>query len=128
MLFRSGKGMKLSPQFIGPFRTKENTVPVAYRLVLPPHLHKTHDVFHVSILRNYVYDESHKIYWMELQVSNMGSIMVKPLYILDRRVRQHKNRMVDQVKVQWDKYSTGSTTWEDVETIRRDYPLLFEHL
>jgi len=40
-----GKGMKLSPRFVGPFRIKENIGPVAYHLVLPPHLHKTHDVF-----------------------------------------------------------------------------------
>ena len=47
---------------------------------------------------------------------------------LDRRVRQPRRRMVDQVKVQWDKYSLRSATWEDLETIRRDYPSLFEHL
>jgi hypothetical protein len=46
------KGTKLSPRFIGPFRSQEKIGPVAYRLVLPPHLHKTHNVFHVSILRH----------------------------------------------------------------------------
>jgi transposase InsO family protein len=28
-------------------------------------------------------------------------------------------------QVQWDKYSPGSATWEDAETLRRDYPSLF---
>jgi hypothetical protein len=28
------------------------------------------------------------------------------------------DHLVDQVKVQWDKYSAGSATWEDVETLR----------
>jgi hypothetical protein len=51
--------------------------------------------------------------------------MVEPLCILDRRVRQLRNHLVDQVKVQWDKYSLGYATWEDVETLRRDYPSLF---
>jgi hypothetical protein len=83
---RFGKGTKLSPRFIGPFRIQEKIGPVAYRLVLPPHLHKTHNVFHVSILRHYVVDESHKLNWKELQVSDVGTLTVEPLRILDRRV------------------------------------------
>eukprot|EP00253_Pinus_taeda_P003088 PITA_03088 len=64
----------------------------------------------------------------DLQVLDMGTVMVEPLRILDRRVRQLRHRTVDQVKVQWDKYSPGSATWEDAETTCRDYPSLFEHL
>jgi hypothetical protein len=115
----------LSPRFIGPFRIQEKIGPVAYRLVLPPHLHKTHNVFHVSVLCHYVADESHKLNWKELQVSDVGTLMVEPLRILDRRFQQLRNRLVDQVKVQWDKYSPGSATWEDVEMLWRDYPSLF---
>jgi hypothetical protein len=58
-------------------------------------------------------------------VSDVGTLTVEPLRILDRRVQQLRNRLVDQVKVQRDKYSPGSTTWEDAETLRRDYPSLF---
>jgi hypothetical protein len=114
---RFRKGTKLSPRFIGLFRIQEKIGPVAYRLVLPPHLHKTHNVFHVSVLLHDVVDESHKLNWKELQVSDMGTLTVEPLRILDRRVRQLRNRLVDQVKVQWDKYSPGSATWEDTETL-----------
>ena len=60
-----GKGTKFSPRFIGPFKIQERIGPVSYRLVLPPHLHKTRNVFHVSILRHYVADESHKLNWKE---------------------------------------------------------------
>jgi hypothetical protein len=115
----------LSPRFIGPFRVQEKIGPVAYRLVLPPHLHKTYNVFHVSVLRHYVADESHKLNWKELKVLDVGTLTVEPLRILDRRVQQLRNRLVDQVKVQWDKYSPGSATWEDAETLWRDYPSLF---
>ena len=80
------KGTKLSPRFIGPFKIQEKIGPIAYRLVLPPHLHKTHNVFHVSVLRHYVADESHKLNWKELQVSDAGTLTVEPLCILDRRV------------------------------------------
>ena len=58
-----GKGTKLSPRFIGLFKIQERIGPIAYRLVLPPHLHKTPNVFHVSVLRHYVANESHKINW-----------------------------------------------------------------
>jgi hypothetical protein len=81
-----GKGIKFSPQFIGPFRIQEKIGPVRYCLVLPPHLHKIHNVFHVSILRHYVVDESHKLNWKELQVSDVGTLTIEPLHILDRRV------------------------------------------
>jgi hypothetical protein len=109
---RFGKGTKLSPRFIGPFKVVERVGPVAYRLALPPHLHRIHNVFHVSVLRHYIADLSHNIQWKELQVSDEGVITVEPLRILERRVRQLRNRLVDQVKVQWDKYSPGSATWE----------------
>jgi hypothetical protein len=58
---RFGKGTKFSPRFIGPFKIQEKIGLVAYCLVFPPHLHKTHNVFHVSVLRYYVADESHKL-------------------------------------------------------------------
>jgi hypothetical protein len=120
-----GKGTKLSPRFIGPFKIQERIGPITYRLVLPPHLHKTHNVFHVSVLRHYVVDKSHKLNWKELHVSDARTLTVEPLRILDHRVRQLRNPLVDQVKVQWDKYSPGSATWDDVETLQRDHSSLF---
>jgi hypothetical protein len=47
----------------------------------------------------------------------VGTLTIELLCILDCRVRQLRNHMVDQVKVQWDKYSPGSATWEDAETL-----------
>jgi hypothetical protein len=58
---RFEKGTKLSPRFIGPFKIQEKIGPIAYRLILPPHLHKTRNVFHVSVLCHYVADKSHKL-------------------------------------------------------------------
>jgi hypothetical protein len=62
------KRTKLSPRFIGLFRIQEKIGPIAYHLLLPPHLHKPHNVFHVSVLLHDVVDESHKLNWKELQV------------------------------------------------------------
>ena len=51
-IIRFGKGTKLSPRFIGPFEILEKVGPVVYHLVLPTHLQKTHNVFHVYFLRH----------------------------------------------------------------------------
>ena len=80
-------------------------------------MHETHNVFRVSVLLHDVADESHKLNWKELQVSDVGTLMEEPLRILDRRVRELRNCLVDQAKVKWDKYSLGSATWEDTETL-----------
>jgi len=41
---------------------------VAYQIALPSSLSNLHDVFHVSQVRKYVYDESHVIQVDELEV------------------------------------------------------------
>ena len=63
---RFGKVARLSPRFIGPFKIIERIRLVAYRLALPPDLHKARNIFYVSVLRHYIADESHKIQWKEL--------------------------------------------------------------
>lgn len=96
---RFGKWTNLSPQFIGPFKVTKRVGPVAYCLALPPHLHKIHNVFHVSVLRHYIADQSHNLQWKELQVSDEGIVSVEPLCILEHRVPQLRNFLVDQFKV-----------------------------
>jgi transposase InsO family protein len=123
-----GKGAKLSPRFVGPFKVVEKKGPMAYRLALPDSLRRMHDVFHVSVLRHYISDPSHVIDMSSLQVSDEGALMVEPIHILDHRIRQLRRRIVDQVKVQWDNYSPHSATWEDAYEMRQQFPYLFDRL
>jgi len=46
-------GMKgiLAPRYIGPYKIIERIGTVAYRILLPPHLDRIHNVFHVSMLQ-----------------------------------------------------------------------------
>ena len=67
-ILRFGQKGKFSPRFIGPYEILERISPVAYQLALPPELAKLHDVFHVSMLRRYCYDESHILPVQEIQV------------------------------------------------------------
>ena len=50
---RFGKHEKLSSRFIGPFEMLERVGTVTYRLTLSPSMSGVHEVFHVSILREY---------------------------------------------------------------------------
>jgi hypothetical protein len=103
-----GKGAKISPRFVGPFKIVENKGPMAYRLAFLDSLRRMHNVFHVSVLRHYIIDPTHVIDMSSLQVLDEGALMVEPIRILDHRIRQLQRRIVDQVKVQWDNYSPHS--------------------
>ena len=67
-ILRFRKKGKLSPRFIGPYEILERIGPVTYCLVLPLELAKLHNVFHVSMLRKYHYDESHILPVQDIQV------------------------------------------------------------
>ena len=98
-ILRVGKKGKLSPRFIGPYEILEIIGPIAYRLELPLELANLHDVFHVSMLRNYRSDESHILHVQEVQVQQDFSYDEEPKAILARNVKQLRNKQVPLVKV-----------------------------
>ncbi|KAA3477528.1 Retrotransposon protein, Ty3-gypsy subclass [Gossypium australe] len=53
-VLRFGQKGKFSPRFIGPYEIIKTIGSVAYRLTLPLELQKIHNVFHVSMLRNFI--------------------------------------------------------------------------
>jgi hypothetical protein len=57
-VLRFGLKGKLAPRYVGPFEVTKKIGPMAYRLALPPHLAKIHDMFHVSLLRKVEVDPS----------------------------------------------------------------------
>ena len=58
-ILRFGKKWKLNPRFIGPYEILKRIGPMSNRLALPLELAKLHNVFHVSMLRRYLSNESH---------------------------------------------------------------------
>jgi len=50
-VIRFGMKGKLAPRYIGPYKIIEKIGTIAYRILLPPHLDRIHNVFHVSMLR-----------------------------------------------------------------------------
>ena len=59
---RSGLYAKLAPRYVGPFKILAIIGLVSYQLDLPPYI-RIHDVFHISLLKKYVADQSHIIDW-----------------------------------------------------------------
>ena len=119
---RFGVKGKLSPRFIGPFEVLERIGEVAYRLALPPDLACVHNVFHVSMLRKYVYDPTHIIRHEKLVLNKDVTYEEKLIKILERKVQQLRNRPIHVVKVLWNNCGVEQATWEPERVIRRNYP------
>ncbi|XP_055826394.1 uncharacterized protein LOC129894772 [Solanum dulcamara] len=125
-VMRFGRKGKLSPRFIGPFEILARVGEVAYRLALPPSLSTVHNVFHVSMLRKYVPDESHVLSLNSVELGPDLTFEEEPIAILDRQVRKLRTKEIASVKVQWKHRSVGEATWETEADMHAKYPHLFE--
>ena len=123
MRFRK-KG-KLSPRFIGPYEVIEKVGPVAYRLELPPDLENIHNVFHVSMLRRYHSDPTHIVSSETIELRPDLTYEEEPVEILAHEVKELRNKKIPLVKVLWRNHKTEEDTWESEETMRQQYPQLF---
>ncbi|KAM1033810.1 hypothetical protein FF1_037259 [Malus domestica] len=122
---RFGKRGKLSPRYIEPYEITERIGEVAYRLELPPELSKVHNVFHVSMLRHYVFDPSHVIPLQPLEINPDLTYDEEPMTILDWKDKVLRNKTVSLVKVLWRNHSVEEATWETEDQMREMYPRLF---
>ena len=119
-----GKKGKLSPRFIGPYDILEIIGSVISHLVLPQELAKLHNVFHVSMLWRYRSDESHILPIRDVQVQSDFTFDENPKAILDREVKQLRNKQIPLVKVFWKHHGIEEATWEPESTMRAQYPQL----
>ncbi|KAK8538928.1 hypothetical protein V6N12_034632 [Hibiscus sabdariffa] len=124
-VLRFGQKGKLSPRFIGPYRILERVGLVAYRLELPPQLSRIHNVFHVSMLRQYRPNPRHIIQVQDVELRPNLSYDEEPVQILDQDERILRNRRIPMVKVQWSNQSPSEATWEIEESMREQFPHLF---
>ncbi|XP_028072519.1 uncharacterized protein LOC114274745 [Camellia sinensis] len=125
-VIRFGKRGKLNPRYIGPFEILERIGLVAYRLALPPELSNVHNVFHVSMLRQYLRDPKHVVDYEDLEVHEDLSYEEQPVQILDRRDQILRNKTIPLVKVLWQNHRIEEATWETEGQMRAKYPHLFE--
>ena len=116
---------KLSPRFIGSYKVSKKVGLVAYRLALPPELEKIHNVFHVSMLRRYRSDPSHVVSSEIIELRPDLTYEEEPVEILTREVKELRNKRIPLVKVLWRNHKTKEAMWESEETMRQQYPQLF---
>lgn len=74
---------KLAPQFCGPFEILDRIGSTTYRIAFPANM-RSHNVFHVSLLKQYEHDPNHKIDWNVMQVEPEGECQVELECILNR--------------------------------------------
>lgn len=114
---------KLARRYYGPFEVLQRVGPVAYRLRLPEGS-RIHDVFHVSLLREYVAGDEDSIPRVDLPLDFVGARpVVQPAAIVDSQVLWHEGKPVEHVLVRWTD-GTESPSWEPAEIIRRRFPNL----
>jgi len=112
---------------VGPFPIIERIGPVAYRLGLPEHLHRIHDVFHISSLRRYLGDNlAHTHIALEdIDLQPDSSYEEGPIAIPDHSERKLRSKIVPLVRVQWRHHNAEESTWEREDEMRERYPELF---
>ncbi|OMP06578.1 reverse transcriptase [Corchorus capsularis] len=114
-VIRFRKAGKLNPRYIGPFIITQQIGPVAYRLDLSSELERIHDVFHISMLKKYVPDDSHILEAPPIELKENMSFEVQPIEILDRQIRFLRNKQIPLVKVLWQSGEIEEMTWETEE-------------
>ena len=87
-------------------------------MALPLELVKLHDVFHVSMPQRYRFDTSHILLVQDIQVQEDFTFDEEPKAILDREIRQLRNKQVFLVKVLWKHHGMEEATWEPELTMR----------
>jgi len=108
---------KLAFHFFGPFMITEKIGPSAYRLQLPPDC-LIHPVFHVSQLKKAIPSAA----MVSSELPDISNQLQVPQEILDRRLRQHNDRVIPQVLVRWSYLPDTLSTWEDEESLQQQFP------
>ncbi|KAL4348382.1 hypothetical protein GQ457_17G011120 [Hibiscus cannabinus] len=111
---------------ITPRKNDSKVGTVAYRLALPPEFDKIHNVFHVSMLKKYRSDPSHVLEPEEVELNPDLSYEEEPVMIFDHEVKRLRNKNVSLVKVLWRNHNVEEATWEPEETMKEQYPYLFD--
>ena len=122
---RFGVKGKLAPRYVGPYEIIEKINPVAYQVALPPDMEHMHNVFHISMLRDYLRDPFHVIELTRVVLSDDYTYEERPVQIVNRRIKKFRNKEIPFVKVDWQNHGGVYATWEREDDMAKRYPELF---
>ena len=123
----SGRDKKLQPRFMESYKIIQHVGTVAYKLELPLNLSRIHNIFHVSMLKKYHPDSSYILQPENIEIDETLTYEEKPIKLLDRKVKELRNKQIPLVKVFWRNHGLEEATWEVEEEIREKYPDLFSN-
>ncbi|GJX87441.1 putative reverse transcriptase domain-containing protein [Tanacetum coccineum] len=99
--------------------------PVAYRLKLPQELSCVHDTFHVSNLKKCLAEPDVQVPLDEIKIDENLCFVEEPIKIVERDVKNLKQRRIPLVKVHWNSRQGVEYTWEREDQFQKKYPHLF---
>ncbi|XP_071901026.1 uncharacterized protein [Coffea arabica] len=83
---------------------------VAYRLELLSSLSRIHDIFHISMLKKYYPDPTHILQLEEIEIDESLTYEEKPVQLLDRKVKELRNKQIPLVKILWRNHGIEEAT------------------
>ncbi|XP_028115318.1 uncharacterized protein LOC114313150 [Camellia sinensis] len=109
---RFDKKGKSTPRYIGQFQIVETLGPIAYQIALPLGMEQIDNVFHVSMLRGYLRDPFHVINYHLIALDGDMTYEEWSVQIINRQVKQLRNRSILMVTVEWREHYRKEATWE----------------
>ena len=70
-------------------------------------------------------DPSHILRLESIEIDETLTYEEKPVKLLDRKVKELRNKRIPLVKILWRNHELEKATWEVEEAIRGKYPDLF---
>jgi hypothetical protein len=110
-VMRFRKKGKLSPKFVGPFKITQRVGRLAYRIVLPPDLVGTRDIFHVTMLRKYIANPDVIVEYEPLEIQEGLTYMEEKVKIVDKKELVLCNKMIPIVKVLRRNHGVEEASW-----------------
>ena len=77
------------------------------------------------MLGKYRSDPTHVLKDQTVEISHNLSYVEEPVSIVDYKAKKLRTREIPMVKVIWKNHSKEEATWETEETMRKQYPQLF---
>lgn len=114
--FKGALSRKLLPRWVGPYRIVRALGPVAYELELPPTM-KIHNVFHVSLLRQFHPGTRQQKPPAPVVCEEDGEEYYLVDRVIDHRDRSKGKKRVREFLVRWKGYGVEDDTWEPEEAL-----------